>query len=66
MEAREGKFVEGEGVTLNDGQARARRFRNIAIALCLFGMVAAFYAATIVKFGPEILDRPMTPQAQNR
>ena len=66
MEAREGKFVEGEGVTLSEEQTRARRFRSIAIALCLFGMVAAFYAATIVKFGPRILDRPMTTQAQSQ
>ncbi len=59
MDAGEGKMVEGEGVALNDAQARARKFRNIAIGLCLFGLVAVFYAATIVKFGPRVADRPI-------
>jgi hypothetical protein len=59
MELGEGKIVEGESVELNDKQRRARRLRNIAIALCLFALVAVFYTATIVKFGPRLMDRPI-------
>ena len=59
MEFGEGKMEPGVGVELNDAQKRARKFRNIAIGLCLFGLVAAFYAATIVKFGPRLMDRPI-------
>ena len=39
-------------------QKKTRRRRSIAIALVLAGMVVLFYIATIVKFGPAILDRP--------
>lgn len=47
-----------EMVTVTDAEKSARRRRNIAIAICLFGMVAMFYVATIAKFGPGIIDRP--------
>ena len=33
--------------------------RNIAIGVSLFALVATFYAATIVKFGPKLMDRPI-------
>lgn len=46
-------------LTLTPAQEKARRQRNIAIALCLVAFVAVFYVATVVKFGPEILARPM-------
>ena len=55
METGEGRIDPGNSVELTEKQRRARRARNIAIGLCLAAMVAAFYAATIVKFGPEIL-----------
>jgi hypothetical protein len=48
-----------ELVSLTESQKKARRSRSIAIALGLFAMVVIFYVATIVKFGPAILDRGM-------
>lgn len=38
---------------------RRERSRNLAIALALVGLVALFYAATIVRLGPNALNRPM-------
>lgn len=38
---------------------RRRRTRSIALAVVLAALVALFYAVTIVKMGPGILDRPM-------
>ncbi|GAA4108130.1 hypothetical protein N7E70_024015 [Aminobacter sp. NyZ550] len=46
-------------VTLTDKQKKARRSRNIAIGLALAALVIIFYLATIAKFGPAILDRPL-------
>lgn len=40
-------------------EARRRRARNIAIAVALGVMVLLFYAVTIAKLGPGVLDRPM-------
>ena len=51
--------MEREFVTLNENQKKARRSRSIAIGLGLFAMVVIFYVATIVKFGPAILDRAL-------
>jgi hypothetical protein len=48
-----------ELVTLTESQKKARRSRSIAIGLGLFAMVVIFYVATIVKFGPAILDRSL-------
>jgi hypothetical protein len=42
-----------------DRQARNRRRRSIAIALALAAFAVLFYAITIVKMGPSILDRPL-------
>jgi hypothetical protein len=50
---------EPELVTLTEAQKKARRSRSIAIGLALAAMVVIFYIATIAKFGPAILDRPM-------
>ncbi len=49
--------MEPELVSLNDRQKKARRSRSVAIGLALAAMVVIFYVATIVKFGPGILDR---------
>jgi len=49
---------EQEHVTLTDRQKKARRSRSIALALALAALVIIFYVATLVKFGPSILDRP--------
>lgn len=50
---------DDELVTMTDKQKRARRGRSIAIGLALVVLVVLFYVATIAKFGPAILDRPM-------
>lgn len=51
--------MDQEFVTLTESQKKARRSRSVAIAIGLFALVIIFYIATIVKFGPGILDRPM-------
>jgi len=51
--------TEENGIKLTDDQQKKRRGRSIAIALTLAGLVALFYAVTIVKLGPEILNRPL-------
>ncbi|HET6599971.1 MAG TPA: hypothetical protein VFG60_08415 [Burkholderiaceae bacterium] len=38
---------------------RRRRMRSIAIALALGALVILFYAATIVRLGGNVLNRPM-------
>lgn len=50
---------DDELVTMTDKQKRARRSRSIAIGLALAVLVVLFYVATVAKFGPAILDRPM-------
>ena len=52
-------MMEDDFVTLTDSQKRARRSRSVAIGLALFALVIVFYVATIAKFGPAILNRPM-------
>jgi hypothetical protein len=52
------KQSDDDGIVLTDAQKRARRSRSIAIALCLFALVALFYAVTLVK-GPGVLVRPL-------
>jgi hypothetical protein len=46
---------ESSGVQLNERQIRNRRMRNIAIALCVAGLVVLFYVITIIKVGPGVL-----------
>ncbi|MDB5508002.1 MAG: hypothetical protein JWL93_471 [Hyphomicrobiales bacterium] len=48
-----------EGVRLTPEQQKSRRSRNIAIAVCVGVLVVIFYALTIVKLGPGILERPL-------
>jgi hypothetical protein len=45
------------GIVLNAEQRRRRRARSIALALVLAGFALLFYAVTIVKLGPQILNR---------
>ena len=40
-----------ETVKLTEKQKKARRVRNIALGLLLFGLVVLFYVITMVKFG---------------
>lgn len=49
-----------ETVTLTDAQVKARRSRSVAIAVCLVGLVLAFYGATVIKLGPKVMDKPLT------
>ena len=42
-----------------EADLRRRRARSIAIALVLGFMVLLFYAVTIVKLGPQVLNRPL-------
>ncbi|MCP4070209.1 MAG: hypothetical protein GY742_00540 [Hyphomicrobiales bacterium] len=51
--------VEDERIELNDKQKKARRARNIAIALLLGLLVVVFYFVTVLKFGPVVLERTL-------
>lgn len=51
--------MDEPGIKLTDEQKKRRRSRSIAIALALAGLVVLFYVVTIVKMGPEVLNRPM-------
>ena len=47
-----------DGIKLTEQQLRARRSRNIAIAVSLGVLVILFYIVTLVK-GPGVLVRPL-------
>ena len=55
----EGRIAGDERVTPSDRQRKAQRARSIAIALSLIAFVVVMYIVTIVKMGPEILDRAL-------
>ena len=38
---------------------RRRRMRSIAIAVALVALVVAFYVATIVRLGGNVMNRPL-------
>jgi len=38
---------------------RRRRKRSIALALVLAALVIIFYAVTVVRLGPEVMNRPL-------
>lgn len=65
MEFGEGRFQEGAGVELTDKQRKARKLRNIAIAVGLALMVVAFYAASIAKFTPKMLQQKTSQEEQS-
>ncbi|WP_312796131.1 hypothetical protein [Tianweitania sp.] len=48
-----------ETIKLTDKQRKARRSRSVAIAVGLAILVVIFYVATIAKFGPSLLSRPL-------
>ncbi len=50
---------EDKGVKLTEAQTKRRRSRSIAIALVLAALVVLFYVVTIIKMGPDILNRPL-------
>lgn len=43
----------------SDEERKRRRRRSIALGLALGALVLIFYALTIAKMGPAILDRPL-------
>lgn len=46
-------------LVLTPEQLRARKRRNIAIALAIAAFAAFFYAITIAKLGVGVLNRPL-------
>jgi hypothetical protein len=44
---------------LTPEEQKRRRQRSLAIALTLGFLVALFYAVTIAKLGPQVLQRPL-------
>ena len=46
-------------LVLTPEQLRARKRRNIAIALAITAFAAFFYAITIAKLGVSVLNRPL-------
>lgn len=48
---------EFQPTPLTPAQARARRSRNVAIALALFALVGLFFAMTVVRLGGHAMDR---------
>lgn len=51
--------MDEERLTLSETQKKARRSRSIALGFALAALVIIFYVATVVKFGPALLERPM-------
>jgi len=47
------------GIVLTEEQKRRRRARSIAIGLALGALALLFYAVTIVKLGPGVLNRAL-------
>ncbi|MBL8581518.1 MAG: hypothetical protein JNL61_04715 [Rhizobiaceae bacterium] len=52
-------IVDLETVKQTDAQKKAQRSRSIAIALALAAFVIMVYVVSIVKLGPQVLDRAM-------
>lgn len=50
---------DDKGVKLSETQIKRRRARSVAIACVLGAMVVLFYIVTIVKMGPDIMNRPL-------
>jgi hypothetical protein len=51
--------MEEERITPTASQLKARRSRNIALAIALVAFVVIVYLASIAKLGPALLNRPM-------
>jgi hypothetical protein len=48
-----------EGIVLTDEQRRRRRARSIALGIVLAALAILFYVVTVVKLGPNVLNRPI-------
>ncbi len=44
---------------MSEEQKRRQRWRNIAIALALAALAVLFFAATIVRLGGNVMNRPL-------
>jgi hypothetical protein len=44
---------------LSPEEQKRRRRRSLAIALTLGALVVLFYAVTVAKLGPQVLQRPL-------
>ena len=53
-------------VRLSEREEKARRARNIAIAIGLVALVGIFYASTVAKLGPKAMDRPVVTLAPEK
>jgi hypothetical protein len=51
--------MEIETVKPTEAQQKARRSRNVAIALALAAFVVLVYVVSIVKLGSAVLNRPL-------
>lgn len=52
-------LADGQDNESKEAQAKRQRMRSIAIAVALAALVALFYAATIVRMGGHVLERPI-------
>lgn len=50
---------DNQPVMLTPQQVKARRSRNVAVALMLAALVILFFVMTIVRMGGSVMDRPM-------
>ena len=50
---------EQKGIVLTEAQRRRRQRRSLALALVLAGLALLFYVVTIVKLGPQVMNRPL-------
>lgn len=50
---------DDDRIVLTPDEMRRRRARNRAIALALAAIVILFYAVTVAKLGPHVLNRPL-------
>lgn len=51
--------MANETITLTEEQQKKRRQRSIALAVVLGGLVVLFYTVTIIKLGPEAVNKPL-------
>ena len=50
---------EPKHIVLTEEERRRRRNRSIALGLILAALALLFYAVTVVKLGPAIMNRPI-------
>lgn len=55
----EPQLADGNDSESKATQAKRQRMRSIAIAVVLASLVALFYAATIVRMGGHVMERPL-------